>query len=46
MFVKPHDVPLLLCFNVQAEMRFWLEQLLFAEGMRHARAMTHAGIAN
>ena len=29
MFVKPHDVPLLLCFNVQTEMRFWVEQLLF-----------------
>ena len=29
MFVKPHDVPPLLCFNVQTEMRFWLEQLFF-----------------
>ena len=27
MFVKPHDVPPLLCFNVQTEMRFWLQQL-------------------
>ena len=24
MFVKPHDVPPLLCFNVQIEMRFWV----------------------
>ena len=29
MFVKPHDVPPLLCFNVQTEMRFGVEQLLF-----------------
>ena len=29
MFVKPHDVPPLLCFNVQIEMRFGVEQLLF-----------------
>ena len=29
MFVKPHDVPPLLCFNMQTEMRFWVEQLLF-----------------
>ena len=28
MFVKPHDVTPLLCFNVQTEMRFWVEQLL------------------
>ena len=29
MFVKPHDVPPLLCVNVQIEMRFGVEQLLF-----------------
>ena len=29
MFVKPHDVPPLLCFNVQTEMKFCAEQLLF-----------------
>ena len=29
MFVKLHDVPPLLCFNVLTEMRFWVEQLLF-----------------
>ena len=29
MFVKPHDVPPLLCFNVQTEMRFGVDQLLF-----------------
>ena len=29
MFVKAHDVPLVLCFNVQTEMRFGVEQLLF-----------------
>ena len=29
MFVKPHDVPPLLCFHVQTEMRFGVEQLLF-----------------
>ena len=34
MFVKPHNVPPLLCFNVQTEMRFGVEQLLFPEGMR------------
>ena len=34
MFVKPRDVPPLLCFNVQTEMRFGVEQLLFLEGMR------------
>ena len=34
MFVKPHDVHALLCFNVQTEMWFWLQQLLFPEG-RH-----------
>ena len=28
-FVKPHDVPPLLCFNLQIEMRFGVEQLLF-----------------
>ena len=28
MFVKPHDVPPLLCFYVQTEMRFGVEQLL------------------
>ena len=32
MFVKPHDVPPLLCFNVQTEMRFWVEQLFFYNG--------------
>ena len=34
MFVKPHDVPPLLCFNVQTEMRLRLKQLLFLEGRR------------
>ena len=34
MFVKPHDVPALLCFNVQTEMRFGVKQLLFPEGRR------------
>ena len=29
MFLKPHDVTPLLGFNVQTEMRFWVEQLLF-----------------
>ena len=29
MFVKPHDVPPLFCFNVQTEVRFSLLQLLF-----------------
>ena len=29
MFVKPHDVPPLLCFDLQTEMRFGVEQLLF-----------------
>ena len=29
MFVKTHDVPPLLCVNVQTEMRFRLKQLLF-----------------
>ena len=29
MFVKPHDVPPQLCFNVQTEMWFGVEQLLF-----------------
>ena len=29
MFVKPHDVPPLLCLNVQTEMRFGVEQFLF-----------------
>ena len=29
MFVKPHDVPPLLCFNVQTEMKFSAEQILF-----------------
>ena len=29
MFVKPHDVPPRLCFNVQTEIRFWVEQLRF-----------------
>ena len=31
IFVKPHDV---LCVNVQTEMRFGVEQLLFPEGRR------------
>ena len=31
MFVKPHDVPPLLCFNVQTEMGFRFKQLLFPE---------------
>ena len=34
MFVKPHDVPPLLCFNVQTEIRFGVEQLPFPEGRR------------
>ena len=34
MFVKPHDVALLLCAKVQIEMRFGVEQLLFPEGRR------------
>ena len=34
MVVKPHDVPPLLCFNVQTEMRFGVEQLMFLEGRR------------
>ena len=34
MFVKPHDVPLLLCFKVQTEMKFGVEQVLFPEGRR------------
>ena len=34
MFVKPHHVSPLLCFNVQTEMIFWVEQLLFPEGRR------------
>ena len=29
MFAKPHDVPPLLCFNVQTEMKLCAEQLLF-----------------
>ena len=29
MFVKTHDVPPLLCFNVQTEMKFCAEQLRF-----------------
>ena len=29
MLVKPHDVPPLLCANVQIEMRFVVEQLVF-----------------
>ena len=37
MFVKPRDVPPLLCFNVQ--MRFGVEQLLFPEGMRCKKAV-------
>ena len=28
-FVKPHDVPPLLCFNVQTEMGFGVEQLFY-----------------
>ena len=34
MFVKPHHVSPLLCFNVQTEMIFVVEQLLFPEGRR------------
>ena len=34
MLVKPPDVLPLLCFNVQTEMRFWVEQFLFPENMR------------
>ena len=34
MFVKPHDVAPLLYANVQTEMRFGVEQLLFSEGRR------------
>ena len=29
IFVKPHDVPLLLCFDVQTEVRFRLKQVFF-----------------
>ena len=36
MFVKPHDVPPLLCCNAQTEIRFWLQQLLLPEG-RHCK---------
>ena len=32
MFVKPHDVPPLLCFDVQTEITFGVEHLLFPEG--------------
>ena len=32
MFLNPHHVPPLLCFNVQTKMRFGVEQLLFPEG--------------
>ena len=31
---ETHNVLPLLCFNVQTEMRFWVEQLLFPEGRR------------
>ena len=34
MSVKPHDVPPLLSANVQTEIRFGVEQLLFPEGRR------------
>ena len=36
MFPKPHDLPQLLCANVQTEMRFGVEQLLFPES-RHCK---------
>ena len=32
MFVKPHEVPPLLYANMQTEMRFGVEQLLFQSG--------------
>ena len=38
MFVKPHDAPPLLCANVQIEMRFVGEQILFPEGRRCERS--------
>ena len=34
MFVKPLDVPPLFCFNVQTDMRFVLQWLLYPEGRR------------
>ena len=43
MFVKPHDVPPLLCFNVQTEMRFGVEQLLFTTLTLWKHACMHAG---
>ena len=30
----PHDVPPLLCFNVQTKRIFWVEKLLFPDGRR------------
>ena len=40
MFVKPHHVPPLLCFNVQTEMRFRLKQLVFPKGRRCKKMMS------
>ena len=39
MFVKPHDVPPLLCFNVQNEIRFGVERLLLPEGRRFKKEL-------
>ena len=42
MFVKPHDVPPLLCINVQTEIRFGVEQLPFPEGRRCTKELFYS----
>ena len=42
MFVKPYDVPPLLCVNVHTEMRFRLKQPLFPEGRRCKKELFQA----